>query len=106
MLKDITLGQFFPGKTIVHRLDPRTKLIMTILYIAALFLAKGIFGYGLVFLFLCTAVALSRIRVSALFKGLKPLIFIIILTACINLFFTSLRSPGWNTLLIHCQNLL
>ena len=89
MLKDITLGQFFPGKTIVHRLDPRTKLIMTILYIAALFLAKGIFGYGLVFLFLCTAVALSRIRVSALFKGLKPLIFIIILTACINLFFTA-----------------
>ena len=89
MLKDVTLGQFFPGKTIVHRLDPRTKLIMTILYIAALFLAKGIFGYGLVFLFLCTAVALSRIRVSALFKGLKPLIFIIILTACINLFFTA-----------------
>ena len=89
MLKDITLGQFFPGNTIVHRLDPRTKLIMTIVYIAALFLAKGIFGYGLVFLFLCTAVALSRIRVSALFKGLKPLIFIIILTACINLFFTA-----------------
>ena len=77
MLKDVTLGQFFPGKTIVHRLDPRTKLIMTIVYIAALFVAEGFLGYGLVFLFLCTSVALSRIRVSALFKGLKPLIFII-----------------------------
>ena len=88
MLKDVTLGQFFPGKTIVHRLDPRTKLIMTIVYIAALFVAEGVLGYGLVFLFLCTSVALSRIRVSALFKGLKPLIFIIILTALINLLYT------------------
>ena len=88
MLKDVTLGQYFPGNTIVHRLDPRTKLLMTIVYIAALFIAKGAISYGLVFLFLCTAVALSRIRVSALFKGLKPLIIIMILTAFINLFYT------------------
>lgn len=88
MLKDVTLGQYFPGNTVIHRLDPRTKLIMTIVYIAALFIAKGCLSYGLVFLFLCTAVALSRIRVSALFKGLKPLIIIMVLTAFINLFYT------------------
>ena len=88
MLKDVTLGQFFPGKTVVHKLDPRTKLLMVIIYIAALFTAKGAVSYGLVFLFLAGSVALSRIRVSALFKGLKPLLVIIILTAVINLFYS------------------
>ena len=88
MLKDITLGQFFPGTTVVHKLDPRTKLVMVILYIAALFTAKGIISYGLVFLFLAVSVALSRIHVKALFKGLKPLMIIIVLTALINLFYS------------------
>ena len=88
MLKDVTLGQFFPGKTVVHKLDPRTKLLMVIVYIAALFTAKGFVSYGLVFLFLAGSVALSRIRVSALFRGLKPLLIIIILTAVINLFYS------------------
>ena len=88
MLKDVTLGQFFPGNTVVHRLDPRTKLLMVIVYIAALFTAKGAVSYGIVFLFLAGSVMLSRIRVSALFKGLKPLLIIIILTAVINLFYS------------------
>ena len=88
MLKDVTLGQFFPGNTVVHKLDPRTKLLMVIIYIASLFTAKGIVSYGLVFLFLAVSVFLSKIRVSALFKGLKPLMIIIILTAFINLFYS------------------
>ncbi len=88
MLKDITLGQFFPGNSIVHKLDPRTKLIMTMIYIIALFTADGLPAYGLVFLFLCVSVYLSKIKVSALFKGLKPLMIIIVLTAVINLFYT------------------
>ena len=88
MLKDITLGQFFPGDTVVHRLDPRTKLLMVIVYIAALFLAKWVISYAVMLAFLVTAVALSRIRPRALFKGLKPLLFIIIFTAIINVFYT------------------
>ncbi len=88
MLKDITLGQFFPGNSVVHKLDPRTKLIMTMIYIIALFTADGLPAYGLVFLFLCVSVYLSKIKVSALFKGLKPLMIIIVLTAVINLFYT------------------
>ena len=56
MLKDITLGQYFPGKTVVHRLDPRTKLLMTILYIVALFVADSWLSYGLVLAFLVGAV--------------------------------------------------
>ena len=81
MLKDITLGQYFPGNTIVHRLDPRTKLIAVVLYIAALFTANNWSATALVLLTLVFCVALSRIRPKALFKGLKPLIVIVILTA-------------------------
>ena len=88
MLKDITLGQYFPGDTVVHRLDPRTKLLMVIVYIVALFLAKWVVSYAVMLAFLVTAVALSRIRPRALFKGLKPLLFIIIFTAIINVFYT------------------
>ena len=88
MLKDITLGQYFPGDTVVHRLDPRTKLLMVIVYIVALFLAKWVVSYAVMLAFLVMAVALSRIRPRALFKGLKPLLFIIIFTAIINVFYT------------------
>ena len=52
MLKDITLGQYFPGKSVIHRLDPRTKLVMLVVYIVALFLADSWVSYGLMFLFL------------------------------------------------------
>lgn len=88
MLKDVTLGQYFPGTTVVHRLDPRTKLILVVVYIAALFTAEGLAGYLLVFLFLVSAYAAARIRPSTALRGLKPLLFIIILTGILNLFFT------------------
>ena len=88
MLKDITLGQYFPGNTVVHRLDPRTKLIAVVLYIAALFTANNASATALVLLTLVFCVALSHIRPKALFKGRKPLIVIVILTAVLNLFYS------------------
>ncbi|MBP8639972.1 MAG: energy-coupling factor transporter transmembrane protein EcfT [Oscillospiraceae bacterium] len=88
MLKDITLGQYFPGNSFIHRLDPRTKLICTIIYIAALFVAKSYVSYGILLLVLVTCVAISKIKASAMLKGLKPLAFIIIFTAILNLFYT------------------
>ncbi len=89
MLKDITLGQFFPGDTIVHRLDPRTKLILVIVFIAALFTAVDWFSYGLMFLVTAVCISLSKIKLRTLTKGLKPLIFIIVLTGVLNLFYTT-----------------
>ena len=86
MLKDITLGQFFPGDTIVHRLDARTKLILVIVYIAALFTAVDWFSYALMFAVTAACVALSKIKLGTILKGLKPLIFIIVLTGVLNLF--------------------
>ena len=88
MLKDITLGQYFPGNTVVHRLDPRTKLLMVILFIVALFTAEGPIAYLAVFLFLGVAVGLSRIPPRTILKGLKPLVVIICLTGLLNLFYT------------------
>ena len=88
MLKDITLGQYFPGDTIVHRLDPRTKLILTILYIVLLFIAKSFVSYGIVLLFLVIYILLSRIRLKAILSGLKPLVILIIITGLLNLFYT------------------
>ena len=88
MLKDVTLGQYFPGDTLIHRLDPRTKLIGVVIYFIALFSAKGVFSTALVFLTLVTCVAVSRIKPKALLKGMKPLLFIVIFTAILNLFYT------------------
>ena len=88
MLKDITLGQFFPGDTLAHKLDPRTKLLVTVLYVVALFTAKSYIAYGLLILTLIVAVRISRVGAKALFKGLKPVLFIIAFTALLNLFYT------------------
>ena len=88
MLKDITLGQFFPGNSVIHRLDPRTKLIMVVVYIVALFMAQSWVGYGLMFLFLAWVIRISTIPPKAIVRGLKPLVMILIFTAVLNLFFT------------------
>ena len=87
MLKNVTLGQYFPGDTIIHRLDPRAKLIWLIGYIVALFLVNSAAGYALMLLVLITETALAKIRVKSLLSGLKPLIFIVIFTAMLNLFY-------------------
>ena len=88
MLKDVTLGQYFPGDTVVHRLDPRTKLILVIVYIVALFCAKSYVSYAVVAAFLILCMCLSRIRFRVIVKGLKPLLLIIVLTGLLNMFYT------------------
>ena len=97
MLKDITLGQYFPGNTVIHRLDPRTKLLWVVLFIVGLFQANGWAGYALVLLVTVLVMALGHIRPKNIFKGLRPMLFIIILTAALNLFYTSGTPvrPGW-----------
>ena len=89
MLKDITLGQFFPGNSVVHRLDPRTKLIMLVAYIVALFLANNWVSYLIVLAFLVAAIIVSRIPLKAIVRGMKPLVMILIFTGILNVFFTT-----------------
>ncbi len=88
MLKDVTLGQFFPGKSVIHRLDPRTKLVLLVVYIVALFVADSWVSYGACFAFLAVSIAVSHIPLKAVFRGLKPLVFILVFTGVLNIFFT------------------
>ncbi len=88
MLKDITLGQFFPGNSVIHRLDPRTKLIMLVVYIVALFVAASWITYGIMFAFLAFVIAVSQIPVKNIVHGMKPLVLILVFTAVLNLFLT------------------
>ena len=89
MLKDITLGQYFPGKSPVHLLDPRCKLIMLVIYIVALFTASGPLSYGILLAFLLITIKISTIPPKSIVKGMKPLVMILVFTGVLNLFFTT-----------------
>ena len=89
MLKDITLGQYFPGQSYVHRLDPRTKLIMLVAYIVALFTAISWVSYAVCFCFLAVTIIVSTIPLKSIVRGMKPLVFILVFTGVLNLFFTA-----------------
>jgi len=91
MMKNITIGQYIPGESIVHRLDPRTKILTTFLFIALLFLVDSFIGYGLSALLLLLMVVLSQIPVKYVLRGIRPLMFIIILTLCLHFFMTDGR---------------
>lgn len=86
MIKDITIGQYMPGETFVHKLDPRTKILLTILYIISLFIVDKFVGYILIVGFLALTVWASKLPIRYLFKGLKPVLFLIIFTAVLNIF--------------------
>jgi len=95
MLKDITLGQYFPGDSPIHRLDPRAKLICVLCYIVGLFLAKSWATYAVMFLVLVVMIGVSTITPKAILRGLKPVVFLLIFTAILNL----LYYPGEHVLL-------
>lgn len=88
MLKDVTLGQFFPGTSLLHRLDPRIKIISVILFIVATFTCKSALSYGILVFILCCMVKISKIHLSTILKSVKPLAIIIVFTAITNLFWT------------------
>lgn len=89
MLKDITLGQYFPGDTAIHRLDPRTKILAMIAYIIITFCVESFWGYVALAIFVTGCVIMSKIPPSFVVKGLKPIITFIIITGLFNLFLTN-----------------
>ena len=92
-LNDITLGQYYPGDSVVHRLDPRVKIVLLIAVIVGIFLAGNLVAYVPVVLFLGVVTRISRVPVKMMVKGLKPLRFILILTFVLNLFFLQGETP-------------
>ena len=88
MLKNITLGQYYPAESVVHRLDPRVKIVLLIAFVAAVFLVPNLSGFALIAVYLAAACRLSRLPVRLLVKSIRPLRFILIFTFILNLFFT------------------
>lgn len=88
MLKDITVGQYFPGDTIVHKLDPRIKILAVIFFIIALFFIQDFYPYIFIFLFIAAVIRVSKIPAKVVIKGLKPVMFLILITFVINVLFT------------------
>lgn len=91
MLKDITLGQYFPIDSVVHRLDPRFKILLTFAFIIAVFCVKSIYGFAAVAAYVLLTVYLSKVSIRLVLKGIKPILFLVVFTAIINLFMTNGR---------------
>lgn len=88
MLRDITLGQYYQTDSVIHRLDPRVKLTATIAFIVSLFLVKNIWGYLIAALFLACVIKISRVPFSFMVKGMRAIVFLLLLTVAFNLFLT------------------
>lgn len=88
MLRDITLGQYYQTDSVIHRLDPRVKLVATIFYIVSLFLFKGAVGYLIAALFLAAVIKISKVPFKFMVKGMKAITFLLLITVVFNLFLT------------------
>ena len=93
MLKGVTIGQFFPGESFLHKLDPRMKLILTFSLIVILFVAQGFVSLGVILCFVAAALMASGVRPGMLLRGLKPVYFIVIFTFVLNVFFQNGGNP-------------
>lgn len=94
MIRDITIGQYFPGQSAIHKMDPRIKILLSVLYIVMLFVADNMWGLLLGVLFGFIAYVISRIPLSMIWKSMKPVIPIVIFTAVLNLFLST-GDPLW-----------
>ena len=88
MIRDITIGQYYPADGVLHKLDPRTKLACTLLFLVSLFVQNNAWGYLLATVFLGTMIFLSKVPLKYILKGLKPVLIILLFTGILNLFFT------------------
>ncbi|MFP4017491.1 MAG: energy-coupling factor transporter transmembrane component T family protein, partial [Halanaerobiales bacterium] len=95
MLKNITIGQYISGNSVIHNLDSRVKIVITILMITALFFISTFSGFGIFLVFVLTVILLSQISVLRILKGLKPIFFLVILTLLLHIFLTKGGDVIW-----------
>lgn len=109
-MREVALGQYYPVKSVVHRLDPRIKLIMMVLYIVMIFFITTFIGYGIVLLFLLLTVALSRVPLLKVLKSLKVIIVLVIFTVIMSLLFYNGQAEdliwSWGIIKIYREGLL
>ncbi len=95
MIRDITIGQYYPAKSILHRLDPRVKIVCTLLYLISLFLFRNLAGYLVATVFLVGIIRMSKVPFSYIVKGLKPIVLLLLITVLFNLFLTRSGEVLW-----------
>ena len=88
MIRDITIGQYYPAESVIHRLDPRVKIVCTLLFLVSLFIQNSVLGYGLATIFLVCVIRISRVPFKFIVKGLKPVVILLLFTVVMNLFLT------------------
>ena len=88
MIRDITIGQYYPAESPVHRLDPRVKIVCTLLFLVSLFIQNSLIGYVIATIFLGCVIHLSRVPLKYIVKGLKPVVILLLFTVVMNLFLT------------------
>ena len=96
MIRDMTLGQYYPADSVIHKLDPRVKLFATLIYIMALFLFRGFTGFALITAVLFGVIHLSKIPLEYIVKGLKTIVVLLVITAVFNLLFTTGGTKFWH----------
>ncbi len=88
MIRDITIGQYYPSHSVLHRLDPRTKIMGTVFFIISLFVGNSVLTYGVATLFLAIMIKISKVPLKFILKGLKPIIILLLFSVVINMLFT------------------
>ncbi|HJA05753.1 MAG TPA: energy-coupling factor transporter transmembrane protein EcfT [Candidatus Mediterraneibacter pullicola] len=88
MIRDITIGQYYPAESRIHRLDPRVKIVCTLIFLVSLFIQNSLLGYVIATLFLGTVIRLSKVPLKFILKGLKPIVILLLFTVVMNLFLT------------------
>ncbi|GAA0123762.1 MAG: energy-coupling factor transporter transmembrane protein EcfT [Clostridium argentinense] len=108
MIKDITIGQYVPGDSFIHKLDPRVKILISLFFIIDLFLVNNFMGYLVVFLFLMLVIFVSKVPFRYIYKGLKPIFILMLITAIFNLFFTRGEIPlfEWGFIKIYKEGII
>ena len=106
-MKGIAFGQYYPAESVLHRLDPRIKIILTILYIVCSFLCKNVLSYALLLLSAITLIVIGKVPFKLIFKGLKAVLFVLMFTAVLNIFWTRGEHLllGWNFINIYAEGL-
>ena len=88
MIRDITIGQYYPAESRIHRLDPRVKIVCTLLFLVSLFVQNSLPGYVIATIYLACVILLSRVSLKYILKGLKPVVILLCFTVVMNLFLT------------------
>ncbi|MEY8001667.1 energy-coupling factor transporter transmembrane protein EcfT [Clostridium sp. Mt-5] len=109
MIKDITIGQYIPGDSFVHKLDPRVKILISLIYIVDLFIVNSFKGYIFIVLFTIISILISKVQIVYIYKGLKPILILVLITAVLNMFMTGGVNPPlfkWKFFVVYKEGLI